>query len=93
MEGKKKNNAKFGDHYVRPRMQNVRVHALRLHQNCKHLQMVAPWCLVSLCEWVQISSGYSPVIFILYFFHSILIFHNIPLLTCHRNVYEEYIGK
>ena len=30
---KKKNNAKFSDHYLRPRTHNVRAHALRLHQN------------------------------------------------------------
>jgi len=30
---KRKNNAKFSGHYVRPRMHNVRTHALRSHQN------------------------------------------------------------
>ena len=32
VEGKKKkNNAKFSGHYVRPRMHNVHAHALRSH--------------------------------------------------------------
>ena len=29
---RRKNNAKFSGHYVRPRPHNVRTHALRLHQ-------------------------------------------------------------
>ena len=34
MDRKKiKNNAKFSGHYVQPRTHNVRVHALRSHQN------------------------------------------------------------
>ena len=33
VEGKKKNNAKFSGHYVCPRMETVREHALRSHQN------------------------------------------------------------
>ena len=32
-EGKKKNNAKFSGHYVCPRTQNMRAHALRSHLN------------------------------------------------------------
>ena len=36
MEGKKKNNAKFIGHYVRPRTHNVRVHALCSHQHSYH---------------------------------------------------------
>ena len=35
VEGKKKKNAKFSGHYVYPRTETVRAHALRSHQKLK----------------------------------------------------------
>ena len=37
---KKKKNAKFSGHYVRPCMHNMRAHALRLHQFPFHTDLV-----------------------------------------------------
>ena len=38
VEAKRKNNAKFSGHYVRPRTHNVRAHELRSHQKERHRQ-------------------------------------------------------
>ena len=55
MEGKKKkNNAKFSGHYVCPRMQNVRAHALRSHQ----FMGLELWARESISD--PLPSSYSP---------------------------------
>ena len=41
-EGRKKNNANFSGHYVRPRTHNVRAHGLHSHQLIQYLQGEKP---------------------------------------------------
>ena len=52
---KRKNNAKFSGHYVRPRTHNVRAHALRLQHN---KIMIYNWLIVKLI--ISITTVFIP---------------------------------
>ena len=48
---KKKNNAKFSGHYVYPRTETVRAHALRSHQHINKEHKIQPFAC-DLCKFV-----------------------------------------